>query len=104
VVHVVQRHPGRFCLDEEFSAAVYAEVVIRPEGCFRGKLDDHVAFMRGFVGLVLNVPAEGVEKGIQKVDPYLGFGIAFLEVVVFVLLELSDQGLDVLLERLEISH
>jgi len=86
------------CFDEKLRFAVYAKVVIRPEGCFRGKLDDHVAVMRGLVGLVLDVPAEGVEKGIQEVDPDLGFGIALLEVVVFVLLELSDQGLNVLLE------
>ena len=68
-----------------------AEVVIRPKGCFRGKLDDHVAFMGRLVAFILDVPTKGVEKGIQKIDPYLGFGIALLEVVVFVLLELADQ-------------
>ncbi len=84
--------------DEEFGIAVNAEVVIRPKGCFRGKLDDHVAFMGRLVGLVLDVPAEGIEERIQEVDPHLGLGIALLEVVVFVLPELTDQGLNVLLE------
>jgi len=46
--------------------------------------------MGRLVGLVLDVPAEGVEKGIEEVDPDLGLGIALLEVVVFVLFELRD--------------
>lgn len=77
-------------LDKELSAAVYAEVVIRAKRCFRGKLDDHVAVMGRLVGLVLHVPAEGVEEGVEEVDPYLGLGVALLEVVVLVLLELRD--------------
>jgi hypothetical protein len=89
---------GAFCLDEEFGIAVYEEVAIRPKGGFRGKFDDHVAFIGRFVGLVLDGPAEGVEERIQAVDPHLGLGIALLEAVVFVLLELPDQGLNVLLE------
>jgi hypothetical protein len=51
-----------------------------------------------FVGLVLDFPAEGVEERIQEVYSYLSFGIVLLEVVVFVLFELPDQGLDVLFE------
>jgi len=98
MVNVIEWDPRGLGLDEEFGIAVYAEVVIRPKGCFRGKFDDHVAFMWWFVGLVLDVPAEGVEERIQEVDPYLGLGIALLEVVVFILLELPDQGLNVLLE------
>jgi len=66
--------------------------------------DDDVAFMGRLVGLVLDIPAEGVEERIREVDPYLGLGIALLEVVFFVLLELTDQRLNVLLERLKISH
>jgi len=54
--------------------------------------------MGRFVGLVLYVPAEGIEKRIQEIDPHLCLGIALLEVVVFVLLELPDQGLIILLE------
>jgi len=65
-------------------------IVIRAKGGFRGYLDDHVAFMGRFVGLVLDVPAECVEKGVEEVDTYLSFGIALLEVVGFVLIELSD--------------
>jgi hypothetical protein len=93
-----------WCFDEEFGIAVYAVVVIRPKGCFRGKLDDHISFMGWFMGLVLDVPAEGIEERIQEVDPYLGLGIALPEIVVLVLVELPDQGLDILFERLEISH
>ena len=94
----MQPDPWSLGLDEEFGITVYTNVVIRPKGCFRGKLDDHVAFMGWLVGLVLDVPAEGIKEWIEKVDPYLGFRIAFLEVVVLVLLELPDQGLDILLE------
>ena len=60
--------------------------------------------MGRFVRLVLDVPAEGIEERIQEVDPHPGLGIALLEEVVLVLLELPDQGLNVLLERLKISH
>jgi len=98
MVNVIERDPRGLGLDEELCTAVYTEVVIWAKGCFRGKFDDHVAFMGRLVGLVLDVPAEGIEEGIQKIDPYLGLGIALLEVVVFVLLELPDQGLNVLLE------
>ena len=50
------------------------------------------------VCFVLDVPSKGIEEWIEKVDPYLGFGIALLEVMVFVLLELPDQGLNILIE------
>jgi hypothetical protein len=56
------------------------------------------------VGLVFDVLAESVEERIQEIDPYLGFGVALGEIVVLVLFELPNQGLDVLFERLEISH
>ncbi len=104
VVHVVERHPRGFCLDKELGAAVYSEVVIRAEGCFRGKFHDHVALMGRLPGLVLDVLAEGLEEGIEEVDPDLGFGVALGEVMVLVLLELRDQGLNVFLERLKIGH
>lgn len=90
MVHIVQRHPRGLGLDEEFGAVVYAEVIIRPEGCFRGKFNDHVAFMRGFVGLVLDVPAEGLEERIKKIDTDLGLIVVFGKVVMLVLLELFD--------------
>jgi hypothetical protein len=90
MVHIVQRDPWGFSLDEEFGIPVYAEVVIRPKRCFRGKFYDHVSFMGRLVGLVLDVPAESIEKGIKEVDSDLGFGVALLEIVVFVLFELSD--------------
>jgi hypothetical protein len=104
MVHVVERDPGGFCLDKELGSAVSAEVVIRPKCSFRRELDDHVPFMGRFVGLVLDVPAEGFEEGIQEVDPDLGLIVALLEVVVLVLLEFLDQRLNVFPERLKISH
>ena len=39
--------------------------------------------------LVFDIPAERLEEGIQKIDPYLRFGIAFGEIVVLVLFELG---------------
>jgi hypothetical protein len=47
---------------------------------------------------------DGYFGQIQEVDAYLGLGIALLEVMVFILLELRDKGMQVLPERIEISH
>jgi hypothetical protein len=99
-----ERHPRVFGLDKELGVAVYAIFVVKTEGYFRRKVDDHIAFMGRLVGLVLDVPAEGFEEGVEEVDPYLGFGVALLEVVVLVLVELFDQGLKILFEGLEIGH
>ena len=93
MVHVVARDPRGLGLYEELCCAIYAEVVIRAQGSFRRYFDDHIAIMGRFVVLVLDVPAESSEEGVQEVDADLGFGIAFGEVVVFILFELRDQGL-----------
>jgi hypothetical protein len=46
--------------------------------------------VRRLVGLVLYVPAEGVEEGAEEVDSDLGLGISFGEIVMLVLFELPN--------------
>lgn len=109
MVHIVERHGGCLGFDEKLGVAIYAETVVRPEvggdAFFMGGkyLNDDIALIRRFMGLVLDVPSEGFEEGVEEIDSDLGFGVALLEVVVFVLFELFDQRLKVSFEGLEIG-
>ena len=65
-----------FCLDEEFSGAADAKGVVRRAGFafdLEGVFVDDVAVLEGDVALVVDVPTEGDEEGVEEFVAQLGF-------------------------------
>ena len=65
-----------FRLDEEFSGGADAKGVVgRAGGAFdlEGVFVDDVAILEGDVALVVDVPTEFDEKGVEEFDAQLGF-------------------------------